>query len=102
MRVSPQSSQRSTLAAERRCATHLDRRHDAALSGSQAAGLIGAIGGTIVAEDIRHLERGPHTGRSAWRHDHQGEAIERARRVRDQGGCDLRITGGRRQPGMAQ
>ena len=72
------------MAAERRCAAHLDRRHDAAVSGGQAAGLIGAIGGTIAAEDIRHLERGSHTGRSARRHYHQAEAIERARRVGDQ------------------
>jgi hypothetical protein len=47
------------MAAERRCPAHLDRRHDAALSGSQAAGPIGAIGGTMAAEDIRHLVTRP-------------------------------------------
>jgi hypothetical protein len=90
------------MAAEHRCPARLDRRHHAALSGSQAAGLIGAIGGTVAAEDIRHLERGSHTGRSARWHHHQAEAIERARCVGDQRGCDLRITGGCRQPSMAQ
>jgi hypothetical protein len=88
------------IAAERRGPANLNRRHDAALSGSQATGLIGAVGGTMGAEDIRHLKRGSHTGRSARRHHHQ--AIERARRVGDQCGCDLGISGGRRQPGMAQ
>ena len=84
------------MAAERRCPAHLDRRHDTVLSGSQAAGLIGAIGGTMAAEDIRHLERRSHTGRSARRHHHQAEAIERAGRLGDQCGCDLGIAGGGR------
>jgi hypothetical protein len=48
------------MAAERRRPAHLERRHDTALSGRQAAGLIGAIGGTLAAEDIRHLKRGSH------------------------------------------
>jgi hypothetical protein len=79
------------MAAERRCPAHLARRHDAALSESQAAGLVVAIDGTIAAEDIRHLERRSHTRRSARRHHHQAEAIERARCVGDQRGRDLRI-----------
>ena len=102
MRVSPQSSQRSTwppstavrqasiAAMTRRCPT------------VRLAGLIGAISGTVAAEDVRHLERGTHAGRSTRRHHHQAEAIERAGRVGDQRCRDLSIAGGRREPGMAE
>jgi len=48
------------MAAERRRPAHLNRRHDTALSMRQATGLIGAISDTVAAEDVRHLERGPH------------------------------------------
>jgi hypothetical protein len=31
---------------------------------------IGTIGGTVATEDVRHLKRGAHAERSAWRHHH--------------------------------
>ena len=52
--------------------------HDPTLSGGQAGGVLGAIGGAVAAEDVRHLERGPHGAGSARRRHHQAEAIERA------------------------
>jgi hypothetical protein len=48
------------MTAERRRSAGFDRRHDAALSRGQTAGLIDTIGGAVAAEDVRHLERGPH------------------------------------------
>jgi hypothetical protein len=56
----------------------------------------------MAAEDVRHLECGPHAGRSTRRRNHQVEAIQRARRVGDQGCRNLGIAGGRRQPGMTE
>ena len=35
-------------------------RHDPTLPVGQGGGVFGAIGGAVAAEDIRHLERGPH------------------------------------------
>ena len=90
------------MAAERRRPAGLDRRHDSALSEGHAGELIGAIGGAVATEDVRHLERGTHVERSARRHHSQAEAIERAGRVCDQCCRDLSIAGGRRQPGMAE
>jgi hypothetical protein len=83
------------MATEHRRPAGLDRRHDAALSEGHAAEPIGAIGGAVATEDVRHLERGTHVERSAQRHHSQAEAIERAGRVCDQCCRDLCIAGGR-------
>ena len=65
------------MAAEGGCPTCLDRRHDTTLSVRQMVSLLGAIGGAVVAEDIRHLERGPHDGRSVrWRRHHEAQAVQ--------------------------
>ena len=44
------------VTAERRRATNLDRRHDAALGEAYVAGIGRAPRLTVAAEDIRHLQ----------------------------------------------
>src|SRR5271169_7197290 len=90
------------MAAERSRPTRLDGRYDPTLSETQAAGVIGTISGAMAAEDVCHLERRPHAGRSARRHHHQAKTVERACRVGDQRRRNLGIAGGRRQPGMTE
>ena len=49
------------MTAERRGATDLDRRHDAPLAEAQMALVGGTPGGTVAAEDIRHLQHSGET-----------------------------------------
>jgi hypothetical protein len=73
------------MAAERSRPTRLDGRYDPTLCETQAAGVIGTISGVMAAEDVCHLARRPHAGRSARRHQHhQAKTVERACRVGDQ------------------
>jgi hypothetical protein len=44
------------VTAERRRATNLDRRHDAALSEAYMAGIGRTPRATVAAEDVRHLQ----------------------------------------------
>ena len=81
------------MAAERGCPAPLDGRHDAALPGGQAAGLIGPIGGAVAAEDVRHLEPGPHGAGLFGSDHHECEPIERAWRASDQVDPRLGVAG---------
>jgi hypothetical protein len=54
------------ITAKGSSAADLDRRHHAPLATVEMESLGHAVGWTVAAEDIRHLERGPvHTIRSA-------------------------------------
>src|SRR3954464_9021931 len=53
------------MAAERRRAATLDRRHDLELAEAHMAGVGRAPGGPVVAEDVRDLQSG--TGHERWR-----------------------------------
>src|SRR3954464_8556668 len=53
------------VAAERRRAATLDRRHDLELAEAHMAGVGRAPGGPVVAEDVRDLQSG--TGHERWR-----------------------------------
>ena len=48
------------VAAERRCAALLDRAHHARACDTKPTGVHTPVGGTMLAEDVRHLEGGPH------------------------------------------
>ena len=48
------------MAAERRGAAGLDGGHDPTLPVGQGGGVSGAEGSAVVAEDVRHLQRGRH------------------------------------------
>ncbi len=52
------------MASERRRTANLDRRHHATLRTIEVAGIGLAIGLTVAAEDVRHLERG--TSHAVW------------------------------------
>src|SRR6476469_2792500 len=66
------------MAAEGGCPTCLDGGHDPALSVGQAVSFRRAIGGTVVAEDIRHLQRGLDGGWSVGRSHRQVQANKKA------------------------
>ena len=76
------------MAAEPRRAARFDRRHDAALDPAEMAGMGLAIGVTVTAEHVRHLQGGRHDPGSGRRHDLQLQAVERARRLADEPGRD--------------
>ena len=90
------------MAAEHRRAASLDSAHDATLPVGQGRGVLGAIGGAVAAEDIRHLERGLHGECSAGRRYREAEAIQRAGGVGDQVCGDLGVACRGGQPGVAQ
>ena len=48
------------MAAQGRCPARLDGGHDTALPARESAGLVSAVGSAVVAEDVRHLQHGPH------------------------------------------
>jgi hypothetical protein len=52
------------VASERRRTAGLDRSHHATLRTIEVAGIDLAIGRTVAAEDLRHLERG--TSHASW------------------------------------
>ena len=77
------------MPAQRRRSAGFDRRHDAALSVGQTAGLIDTLGGAVAAEDVRHLDRRPrHRPRSARRLQ---QNIERARHLADRADGDAGV-----------
>jgi len=90
------------MATERWRAASLDGGHDPPLPVGQRGGVFGVKGGTMVAEDVRHLQRGPHGEGSAGRRHRDAKAIQRVGRVDDQMGDDLGVTRRGRQPGMAK
>jgi hypothetical protein len=51
------------MATERRGTARLDGGHDPTLPVGEGASMVGAIGSTVAAEHIRHLQRGPHERR---------------------------------------
>jgi hypothetical protein len=53
------------VAAKRRRAAGLDRRHDLELGQAQVTGLSGTIAGSLSAEDIGDLERGAQAASAA-------------------------------------
>jgi hypothetical protein len=79
--------------AECRGATLLDRRHDAPFNPAEMDAVVAAERLAVVAEHVRHLQRGTHRTASVWRRDFQPQPVERARRAADGAGGDLRITG---------
>jgi len=98
------------MAAERRGATGLDRGHDAPLGGRERGTGGGAIGLTVAAEDIRHLQRrtgherallGRRRGRVGWCR-RTGEEVEGARGRTDLRRGDAQIAGGGFQTAVAQ
>ena len=48
------------MTAERCCPARFDRAQDPPLAAAQAVSVRGAIGGAVVANDVRHLERRAH------------------------------------------
>jgi hypothetical protein len=48
------------MAAKRRRAARFDRGHHLALPSREDSFMLGAEGVAVVAEDVRHLQRGPH------------------------------------------
>ena len=103
MRISPQSRALLDMAAQRRRPARLDGAHDATLPAGQVAGVFGAIGGAVAAEDVRHLQRGSHA-----RPDQLGGVTARLRRSSGLAvsaircGGDLRVACRGRQPGVAE
>jgi hypothetical protein len=81
------------MAAEPRRAACLDRRHDAALGAAEVAGMRLAISLAVAAEDVRHLQCRHDSRGSSQAGFPQFQPVERARRVADRRGRDLRVTG---------
>ncbi len=85
------------VAAKRRGAAVLDRRHDLELGQAQMAGLNGAIAGSFSSEDIGDLERGAQMGSAAGilvLHQ-QCQMLERTGHRADRFGRDARVECGR-------
>ena len=90
------------MAAEPRRAARLDRRHDAALGAAEVTGMRLTVSLTVAAEDIRHLQTGHDRRRSGWTGFLQLKPVERAGRVADRRGGNLRVAGRRRQVAMPE
>ena len=88
--------------AQHRCPARLDCCHDAALSAAELDRVGLPERCAVAAEDIRHLEHGPHCGRSVGRCHRQAQPIQRAGRIGDQVGGDLSVASRRRESGMAE
>lgn len=71
------------MIAKRGGPAELDRGHDAALHATDMTVMENAIGMTMATEDVRHLQLGAHAPGSGGRHNHKGQAIERALRPCD-------------------
>src|SRR5271166_2947045 len=84
------------MTTERRCPACLDRTHDAALGSAKTADMGLTISVTVAAEDIRHLQRGHDRRGSGWLFFFELQPVERAGRVADCRGGDLRIARRRR------
>jgi hypothetical protein len=79
------------MAAQRRRPARLDRRHDTAF-GAAEMGRVGlAERRTVMAEDVRHLQRGAHRSGSGGRCALQPQPVERAPGAADGGGCHLGV-----------
>jgi len=81
------------VAAKRRGAAVLDRRHDLELGQAQMAGLNGAIAGSFSSEDIGDLERGAQVGSAAGilaLHQHR-QMLERTGHRADRFGRNARV-----------
>ena len=95
------------MAAERRRAAALDRRHHLELAEADMAGIGTAPCRAMVAEDIRNLQRrARHARRASGGRlvllDLADETIERAGDVADRIGGDLRVARRRVELGMSE
>ena len=79
------------VTAECRSPAELDRRHDATLHAAEMTVVGGTISRAMAAEYIRYLQVGTHGRGSGARHHLEGQAVERALRLRDHRCRDLRI-----------
>ena len=95
------------MAAERRGAAALDRRHHLELAEADMAGIGTAPCRAMVAEDIRNLQRrARHARRASGGRlaclDLADETIERAGDVADRSGGNLRVARRRVELGMSE
>jgi hypothetical protein len=85
------------MAAERRSAARLNGGHDPTLPVGEGGSMVDAIGSTVAAEHIRHLQRGPHeVGASARRRHRDAQTVQRTGGICNEMGGNLGIAGGRR------
>ena len=92
------------VAAERRRAAVLDRRHDLELGQAQMTGLDGTIAGAFSSEDIGDLERGAQAASAAGilAFHQQRQTLERTGHRADRLGRNARIERGRIELGVPQ
>ena len=85
------------MAAERRRSASRDGAHDPPLRAAEVTFVSTAIGLTVAANDVRHLQACGHVIRSGGRHDLQRQPIERALRASDKLVRDPRVARRARQ-----
>ena len=90
------------VAAQSGGAAGFDGSHDTPLVAAEMTGVSVAVSGTVVAEDVRHLECGAHAGRLIRRGQLEMQLVEGADGVGDDRGGDLQIHSGRCQLGVAE
>jgi hypothetical protein len=91
------------MAAERRGAARLDGGHDPTLPVGEGGSMVGAIGSTVAAEHIRHLQLGPHVAAALARRRHRdAQTVQRTVGICNEMGSNLGIAGGRRQARMTE
>ena len=73
------------VTAQGRSAAGLDGAHHPALGAIQVSVMSLAIGRTVAAEHIRHLQGSAHGRRSAGWHDLQSQTVQRAGGATDHG-----------------
>ncbi len=104
MRVWPTALAALDVAAERRGAAGLDRRHDLELGQAHVAGVGRPPGRAVQAEDVGDLQRGrmPGSGAGAVTLHEQLEVLERARHGPDRLGGDAGVERGGVELGVAE
>jgi hypothetical protein len=92
------------VAAKRRRAAGLDRRHDLELGQAQVTGLSGTIAGSLSPEDVGDLERGAQAGSVAGilALHQQRQMLERTGHRADRLGCNARVERGRIELAVSQ
>jgi hypothetical protein len=92
------------VAAKRRRAAVLDRRHDIELGQTQVTGLNGTIASSFSSEDIGDLERGAQAASAAGilALHQQRQMLERTGHRADRLGRNARVEGGRIELAVAQ
>jgi hypothetical protein len=98
------------MAAECRGTAGLNCGHDPTLLIGEGGSMVGTIGSSVTAEDVRHFQRRPHeeacsAGRLSTRRrgrHRETQTVEWAGGICDQMGGNLGIAGGGRQAGMTE